>query len=356
MAIASPRHLKLVPWAVAVLLGSGLSTARAGFIDYPTANGTIRLGAEYAFEMSPSTPLDGMSPSGPATIYTTPNGADMYLYESSGGSNVFFHTYGFTGASTYFGARASGEGSFYASTLSRFTQSYTNSTAVAQIFNFDFTVDFGELGISGAGAGFAELMLSIRKTVNGTTSVVSQNLTRLQQTATPADLQCTDAGTGALDAYMDCNGSSNVWGNGGLYSVSLGEVAAGDSFTLDYDIIATVAGDLSGSNGYGYGFEFVACGNQPEVEAQLVGALNEAVAEIGECMAPSIFPGSAIARSGDPFNGPQFGTGGPSTDNVGAFSVTSTAAEVPEPGTLALVGVAASALALTRRRRSRRGD
>ena len=102
--------------------------------------------------------------------------------------------------------------------------------------------------------------------------------------------------------------------------------------------------------------EFIACGNQAQAEAQPVGVFNEAVADIGECTVPSSFPGSATARSGDLFHGPQFGTGGPGTDDVGAFSVTSAAAEIPEPGTLALVGLAAGALALTRRGHTRRGD
>jgi hypothetical protein len=347
--------MKLVPWAAAALLASGAPLAHAGFVDYPTADGTIRLGAEYAYNVDPAgnnVPLANGMATPPASIYTTGSGADMYLYQDNGsGSNVFFHTYGFTGGSTYFGARASGQGSFYASTFARFTQTYTNTTSTAQLFNFAFNVDFGELGITGAGQGFAGLMLRVNTTSGSSTTTRAQDYTEIRQTSTPADVQCSDSDIGSLAGYISCSGNTrNLSGSAGTYNVDLGLVGAGESFTLDYDIIATVAGELAESSSYGYGFGFNGCNNAEG--ANLFAVVDDGYGgDPNACAAPSFFPGMAIARSGDPFNGPQFGTGGPSAFSTANFSVTSTSA-VPEPGSLALVGAAAGALLLARRRRA----
>ena len=63
----------------------------------------------------------------------------------------------------------------------------------------------------------------------------------------------------------------------------------------------------------------------------------------------------AVARSGDPFSGPDFGTGGASDTPFSTFRV-SAANSVPEPGSLALLTLALTGLAATRRKKSQTPD
>jgi hypothetical protein len=362
----SPIRLKLVPVAIATLFGGLTATAYADAVSYGTlANGQITLAAEYAMPNG-SLPVSGGMSDSATSIYTTSSGtssgADMYLYKNdAAGNNVFFHTYGTAGDPTYFGARASGEGSFYASTYARYSKTFTNTSLLDQIYNFAFNVDDGELAITGAGVGFASLMLRVNVTTNGVTTTIAQDATTLTQ-ALGGARTCATSDIGTLAGYLGCDNNNYATNsNGGLYNVNLGLIAAGQEFTLDYDIIATVSGDLADDDGYGgYGgsTDFNACGQFVEVAARQLNDANDvngANEEYGGgnefiCNAPYYFPGMAIARSGDPFNGPEFGTGGPSAFQSANFSVTA-ANSVPEPGSLALLAVALTGLAASQRKK-----
>ncbi len=305
------------------LLSLLVAAACAGFALPAAADPSISLTAVYALNGAAEVNAlveDGFAP--PIT------GGDYLNTKSAGGSSVFFHTYGFTSSPTYFGARASGEGlDFYAKTSALYSGTYTNTLGSAVSLNFSFNLDGGEVALWGAGNGLANLRLQIRR--NG--SVVSQGDTLITQVG--ASVSCSESDIGALGAWASCASAdaNSVWGAGGAYSVDMGLVAAGETITIDYDIVSTVSGQYIGGaqssgscNNYG-GYALVAedGGEQPYV--------------------PCVnFNG--IARSGDPFNGNQ--------PFVSAdFLLTAEAVALPEPGSLALLAAAGGGLLVSRRRR-----
>lgn len=301
------------------LLSLLVAAACAGVSVTAAADPTITLTAVYALNGGADT--DAVAEQG----FT---GSDFYFSKSELGSDVFFHTYGSTGSTTYFGARASGGGAqFYASTSALYSGTYTNTTASALMLDFSFYVDGGETALYSVGDGSANTRLQIRR--NG--SIVSQGDTLIMQAA--GVTTCSESDIGALGNWASCSAAdaSSATGAGGSYTVGLGLVAAGETITIDYDIVATVSGQgivhtcgggYGGYGGYdGYG------GYGPGEPLPTY-----------QC---SDFSG--IARSGDPFGG---------RTDVDAFSLNATAVDLPEPGSLALLAAAGGGWWLSRRRRS----
>lgn len=266
------------------------------------------------------------------TVYPTPTGSDFYMFEQSGISNAFFHTYGFVGNPTYFGARASGEGQWTATTTANYATTFTNAGLTAVPLSLSFNVDSGDVGLFGNGTGMADLLLRVR--VNG--ADVARDQTTISMGANGTTCVENDLGS-TLSSYTSCGGNGNanqVFGNGGLFTVDLGLVGAGQSIDIDYDIIATTNGAFSsgavtcnyepGYGGYG-GYETVA---------------TQAVSE-GGYFCPTF---NGIARSGDPFNLPV-------NDTTPSVNFDPRLNGVPTPGSLALAGLAAAVAWGTRRRR-----
>lgn len=300
-------------WALGTLFAA-LSTAAAAA---PVAYGNITLDASYTLDGGST--VDGMASGG---VSATPGGADLLWSDATAtGSSVFFHTYGFTGAPTYFGARASGEGVFTAITSAHYGESFTNTSGSAQNYLFSFVVAPGELDLFGAGTGAADLLLQV--TLNGVT--IARDFTSVLYNN--GSTTCTSDDLGSLGSYMNCGSASSV---GGLYTVNLGVIDAGDTFALGYDIVTTLTGDFTTSTDCGVPI--------PNFATFAVAIEGDALDGGGSSSC-----GGAVARSGDPFDPFAYAAN---------FSVT--ASSVPEPGSLALLGLGFAGLVAARRRNAAR--
>jgi len=326
MYSATNLRPKLLALAVAAALGGASMAAHAA----PTINLT-------AFGNTTSDAGPGVDVIAP-TIYPPAVGGDFLgTYSSPVGSmgSLFYHTYGFTTGLSYFGARVSGDGTFYGKTSASYANSYTNGTLEAQLVNFSFNVDSGNIGVSGDGSGFADLLLSLR--FNGTE--VARSRGRIDDPSGAGATTCSSnvggANIGVLAGYLTC-AASNTEASGDNNSFSLSHLlGAGQTLQIDYDIVAEVSGAYTSGGGTfcSYGPSFEGGGNGDGDNIELTALVGEDVPQYTQC---AFYNG--IARSGDPAG-------------INPFNPAQFQLSVPEPGSLALAVVALGGLAAARRKR-----
>lgn len=333
------------PLSAAIALA--LCCLSGGVAAAPITYGNITLDATYS--LGAGGIQDGMTDPN-TSIFSNANGADMFLSTGDANGSVFFHTYGFTGTPTYFGARASGDGVFTAFTRATYTNNFTNTGSTAAPFIFSFLVDQGEVGFTGGGNGSAELILQLKVTKANGTDVVTRDKTTIN--INNGATTCAEDDLGALGAYMGCSSPTAAQGSGGnsqTFSINVGTFDPNESFTLDYDIIASVSGSLtSGSAGCETGYGNI--GNENDGNGEPLGiALAAFNVEGPGC------GGYGVSRSGDPFGGPDFDQFGNLISGFpGSLQGQFRQAQIPEPNALALLGIAglaAGAASLRKRRR-----
>ena len=266
------------------------------------------------------------------------NGGDFFRNSISGADSTFFHTYGNSGGVNYFGARVSGIGTFFGKTSATYTDSITNNTGVAQMVVFSFNVDNGNIGLSGTGDGYADLLLSLRFG----SDVVARDHGRITYSSGvgSCDSNVGAQDVGVLASYLSCDGGGNsATGNAGSYSASR-LLGVGATLNVTYDIVAEVSGMLNAATAT----EFCSHGGRGNVGAPNAGPEGRepdiAFVEFPRPSGCTNF--NAIARSGDPAGFNPFAPG--------RFGLTLPTA-VPEPGALALVALALGGLVTVGRRR-----
>lgn len=241
---------------------------------------------------------------------------------------------------------------FSGSARSTWTAKIANDADVAQSYQFSFDVEEGEIGIYGKSSFFAQLEFDIRR--NGES--VSRNKTSVD------GKKCLKVSEGALSDATDCVDPYNAKVVGQRLSIDLGSLASGDSFTLEYELIASVSGP-----------SWNACSLDVNPSGDTLGFLvsntRNALTTLGNACG-----GWALVRSGDllpPGTYPKI-IGADTTESVGdtpgqvasftqvdavplPFLQLQSSTSIPEPGTLALAGAALMGLAGWRLRRGSDG-
>lgn len=282
------------------------------------------------------------------------NGGDFFHFNSdASGNSTFFHTYGtVAGLTSYFGARASGTGTFFVNTSATYTDTYVNTSGSSQLVNFGFQVDQSELSVFGQGDGYADLLLRLSFALDGgPASVVAGEHGRVSTAAGASVCTVDDGDVGVLAGFLSCNAPNSASGNSNSFLVSQ-VLAPGQSLAVNYLIQSEAAGTLASA-----GAEFQ-CSYPPEggldvavrafvVDEVLVDEPPVNDVEIGgEPGYSGCYSFNALSRSGDPAGFSGF------TPAQFSFSASTLPNAVPEPGSWALGALALVAALGARRRRA----
>ncbi|WP_313952828.1 PEP-CTERM sorting domain-containing protein [Accumulibacter sp.] len=267
-----------------------------------------------------ATVVDGLSAQGTAQVtgnsavvvgpVTTLPYASIDANDSNGTSSSSASAWGH--ANGPYRAGAEGTGAFDSTGHFIRSWSITNDSGVAQHYAFNFFIYYGSMGtdLGSGGDGYAEYLVNITR--DGSTNLFNSSA-KIESNGA-----LTEGGTQLNGASQ--SGSYYSWG-GTSFNIDLGILNNGESTTVDYDLVSHAYGNYaigSGCNGYGgYGYG----------AADVYG---------GSCT------GSSYASLGDPDS--------LNETPIPGVGFVVTAAQVPEPATLALVGLGLAGLGWRRRR------
>jgi len=288
---------------VTLLAGLGsvaMSNAHA-LVEFSSAvDGYARSGAiTETFGVTTSTPSS-------ATVDDSASSADA---SSASSASAWVNSYG------AYRAEANGRGNDFEA-MAHLVQSLTvtNDLGIDADYSLDFFIYYGSMAAYGTGTGYTSFDLKI---VQDSSATLFTSAASISNTGS-----LTTSGTILNGAYH--SGNTYDWG-GTHVTVSLGTLAAGESTTIDYDLVSTAFGD------------YTDCG-EGEFSAGdgIYGDMIYGVPGTGSC--------GAFTALGDPFLlNASFGT---------PPVVTATpAVTVPEPAGLSLIALGLGALARQRRKR-----
>ncbi len=255
--------------------------------------------------------------------------------------------YGFARDNGAYAVSASAAGIATGSSSASFKRTLTNTSGVAQHYSMSFHIYGGSISTNANGtvplvAGESLLaQFAAAITVNGGTVF-----------STGASVMRDDVGTsGSKAGSFDLNPGDDAtdgefhWG-GGWYDVDLGTFADGASIE-----VLALLGDSASSNVGTYTFDTGCCGYacQTANPVSKAAAGTDVVAPPGECTVTD-FKGSARAFYGDPIN---FANSPNANGPAGGVNLNIIANAVPEPGGIALLGLALGAAGLAAGRRKR---
>jgi len=251
---------------------------------------------------------------------------DVLAGSSSPTSNVFYHTYGSTNGN--FGSRVDGNGVYDITGTFTYSNTIFNTSGIDLAYAFSFDIIPGEISVNGIPdvGEFANSSYSIDVSLDGNSIFDSAASLNLVNGSAPT---FSDSGSTSLGGSYNA-GADYARYNWGTYSdtLDLGVFGSGDSFDLVYTLVAHADGNcLSSSSGT----------NDRNLDDDFGFDGSEGGTNCG-----------SLSRSGDPF---QFGNQG----NFASISSTpANASDVPEPASLALMGIGLAGIAGSVKRRRKK--